>query len=211
MKKSPTAQDEYQLIDWLLSGDVSIQYQVHRDMLATDRPDLRDRIATEGWGAKFLGFRKVEGNWGQRFYQPKWTSTHYTVLDLKNLCISPQNYEIRQSISQVIQTLKGPDGGIYPIGAKKKSDVCINGMLLNYASYFLTDEEQLKSIVDFLLSEHMEDGGFNCYSNTIGARHSSLHTTISVIEGILEYESNGYRYRLEELKDAAEQSRKFIL
>ena len=198
-------------ITWLLEGDASIQYQVYRDLLNAKKSDLQKCIDAEGWGRQFLSCRHEDGHWGQRFYQPKWTSTHYTVLDLKNLCISPQNYEIRQSISQVIQTLKGPDGGIYPIGAKKKSDVCINGMLLNYASYFLTDEEQLKSIVDFLLSEHMEDGGFNCYSNTIGARHSSLHTTISVIEGILEYESNGYRYRLEELKDAAEQSRKFIL
>ncbi|HUT43154.1 MAG TPA: hypothetical protein VMW95_02365 [Desulfobacterales bacterium] len=211
MKKSPTALDGRQLIDWLLEGDVSIQYQVHRDLLATEKPHLRDRIATEGWGAQFLSFRKKEGHWGQRFYQPKWISTHYTILDLKNLAISQNNNEIRQSISQVIQKLKGQDGGIFPFGAEEKSDVCVNGMFLNYASYFGTKENDLKSIVDFLLSEHMKDGGFNCNSNRNGPIHSSMHSTISVIEGILEYAKNGYGYRLEELQDAEDKSRAFLL
>ena len=211
MKNSPNATDDHPLIAWLLEGDVSIQYQVHRDLLATEKPHLRDRIATEGWGAQFLSFRKREGHWGQRFYQPKWTSTHYTILDLKNLAISPNNKEIRQSLTLIIQKLKGPDGGIYPIGAEKKSDVCLNGMFLNYASYFGTDEGNLKSIVDFLLSEHMKDGGFNCDSNRKAVIHSSVHSTISVLEGFLEYAKNGNRYRLKELQESAEKARKFLL
>lgn len=211
MKKSLSTQDEHQLIDWLLEGDVSIRYQVHRDLLVTEKPHLRNRIATEGWGAQFLAVRKKDGHWGERFYQPKWISTHYTILDLKNLAISPKNEKIRQSISQVAQKLKGPDGGILPIGAAKKCDVCVNGMFLNYASYFLIREAELKSIVDFLLTEHMKDGGFNCNSNTIGAIHSSMHSTISVVEGILEYAKNGYAYRLEELREAEDQAREFLL
>ncbi|MBT8220938.1 MAG: hypothetical protein KJP00_14005, partial [Bacteroidia bacterium] len=66
------------IVKWLLSGDVSIQYQVHRDLLATDREDLRKRIATDGWGKKYLSLRNPNGHWGQKFYQPKWISTHYT-------------------------------------------------------------------------------------------------------------------------------------
>jgi hypothetical protein len=211
MMKSSMLLNSHQLINWLLEGDVSIQYQVHRDLLATKKQDLQDRIATKGWGAQFLSYRKKEGHWGDRFYQPKWISTHYTILDLKNLAISPRNREIRQSISQVIETLKGPDGGIFPIGTRKKSDVCVNGMFLNYAAYFRIQEDELKSIVDFLLEEHMKDGGFNCNSNTTGATHSSLHSTISVIEGILEYTKNNYKYRIEELQRAADKAREFIL
>jgi len=207
----PNTLIEPQLIDWLLEGDVSIQYQTHRDLLDSERPHLQERIATEGWGARFLSQRKEEGHWGQRFYQPKWISTHYTVLDLKNLNISPYNKAIRQSISQVIQTLKGPDGGILPIGAEKKSDMCVNGMFLNYASYFGMEQNDLSSIVDLLLSEHMQDGGFNCESNRRETTHSSMHTTISVLEGIHEYAKNGYRYRLEELQKSEEQSREFLL
>ena len=202
---------ESALIKWLLDGDVSIQYQVHRDLLNSELEQLRERIANEGWGARFLSFRKPEGHWGQRFYQPKWISTHYTILDLKNLAISPNNQEIRQSISQVIQNLKGPDGGIYPIGSVQKCDVCLNGMFLNYAAYFGQKEDDLQSIVDFLIAERMLDGGFNCFSNTKGAVHSSMHSTISVLEGILEYSRNDYTYRLEELHEAEAESREFLL
>ena len=211
MKKPFSAADHHLLMKWLLEGDVSIKYQVQRDLLKSEKRGLRNRIETEGWGARFLSYRKKDGHWGDSFYQPKWISTHYTILDLKNFAISPKNKQIKQSIMQVVRTLKGTDGGIYPIGTEKKSDVCVNGMFLNYATYFGIDEEDLKSIVDFLLSEHMKDGGFNCYSNTVGATHSSLHSTISVLEGILEYENNGYQYRLEGLQDAAEKSREFIL
>jgi hypothetical protein len=202
---------ESHLIDWLLEGDVAIQYQVQRDIFGIDRSDLQERIATEGWGARFLSHRKKEGHWGQRFYQPKWISTHYTLLDLKNLAISQNNLEIKQSITQVIRTLKSPDGGILPIGTEQKSDVCVNGMFLNYAAYFGSEQDDLKSIIDFLLTEHMKDGGFNCESNRRGTMHSSMHTTISVLEGILEYTKNGYRYRLKELQVAADQSREFLL
>ena len=202
---------ESHLIDWLLEGDVAIQYQVQRDIFGIDRSDLQERIATEGWGARFLSHRKKEGHWGQRFYQPKWISTHYTLLDLKNLAISQNNLEIKQSITQVIRTLKSPDGGILPIGTEQKSDVCVNGMFLNYAAYFGSEQDDLKSIIDFLLTEHMKDGGFNCESNRRGTMHSSMHTTISVLEGILEYTKNGYRYRLKELQEAADQSREFLL
>lgn len=35
-------------IAWLLGGDVSIQYQVYRDLLGVEREDLRKRIEHEG-------------------------------------------------------------------------------------------------------------------------------------------------------------------
>jgi hypothetical protein len=202
---------DHRTIDWLLEGDVSIQYQVHRDLLDREKPKLRARIETEGWGARFLSFRMPDGHWGQRFYQPKWTSTHYTLLDLKNLGISPGCKTIRQTLDLIVKNEKGPDGGLKPIGTLKVSDVCINGMALNYLAYFKTKEDQLRSIVDFLLSQHMDDGGFNCYSNRSGAVHSSLHTTLSVLEGILEYTNNNYQYRLDELSMAAAQCHEFIL
>jgi hypothetical protein len=198
-------------IDWLLEGDVSIRYQVHRDLLKTDRRDLQDRIAHEGWGAEFLSKQNPDGQWGLKFYQPKWISTHYTLLDLRNLCISPENITIRKSIDRIFAEEKGPDGGIRPIGSVQLSDVCINGMFLNYASYFGADEKKLQSVVDLILSLYMPDGGFNCMVNRSGATHSSLHSTISVIEGIHEYIVNGYTYRLDELKKAEQTSRDFIL
>lgn len=199
-----------QILNWLLEGDVSIQYQTYRDLLNLERSDLKDRIETEGWGQKFLSFRNNNGHWGRSFYQPKWTSTHYTLLDLKNLCISNSCKQIRETIELILRENKVDDGGIHPIGTTKVSDVCINGMVLNYCSYFKASEKDLESVVDFILLQQMPDGGFNCRSNRSGAKHSSLHTTISVLEGILEYKKN-YTYRLNEILKAEQESQEFIL
>jgi hypothetical protein len=199
------------VLNWLLEGDVAIQYQAYRDLLDTSKPDLQQRISNEGWGRAFLEKQNPDGHWGQKYYHPKWISTHYTLLDLKNLQIKPDVPEIRQIIDRVLKTEKGPDGGILPIGSTQQSDVCVNGMLLNVAAYFRTEEADLQSVVDFLLSERVADGGFNCRSNRKGCVHSSLHSTISVAEGILEYQQNGYTYRLPELLNAAASSQEFML
>lgn len=202
---------EPEIIDWLLKGDVSIQYQTYRDLLGTTKPELQKRIEKEGWGQKFLSFRNRNGHWGRSFYQPKWISTHYTLLDLKNLSISQECIPIKETLHIILENEKGPDGGLLPSGTTKTSDVCVNGMALNYLSYFQMPQDQLKSIVDFLLSEQMQDGGFNCHSNRKGAHHSSLHSTISVLEGINEYHANQYSYRIDEMVKAASESKEFIL
>jgi hypothetical protein len=202
---------ENELLDWLLEGDSSIQYQTHRDLLHEERDDLRSRIETEGWGAALLSKRRADGHWGLSYYQPKWTSSHYTLVDLRNLCISPDNKLIRSSIDGILLNEKGIDGGINPSGTINDSDVCINGMFLYFACYFGADGLKLQSLVDFILSQRMSDGGFNCRLNSSGAKHSSLHTTICTIEGIAGYDAAGYSYRLGELKAAAADSIEFIL
>jgi len=199
------------ILSWLLEGDVAIQYQVHRDLLGVQRRDLQKRIAQEGWGAAFLAQRGPHGHWGRKFYQPKWISSHYTLLDLRHLCISPAIGIIHETIEKILREEKSEDGGVNPTESIAQSDVCVNGMFLNYASYFHTEEKKLESVVDFLLSQHMPDGGFNCRSNRSGAVHSSLHSTISVLEGIACYAKQGYHYRIEKLLEVAKQSQEFIL
>lgn len=200
-----------EILDWLLAGDVSIQYQVNRDLLKINRPDLRARISKEGWGAKFLSARKNNGHWGLKFYQPKWISTHYTLLDIKHLGIATDTPGMKDLILKIIAENTKPDGGISPAGTIKESDICINGMFLNYATYFEVDERELKTIIDFIISQQLSDGGFNCQFNRKGASHSSLHSTLSVIEGIYEYSQRGYKYRLDELLRIEIDSREFIL
>jgi len=84
-------------------------------------------------------------------------------------------------------------------------------MFLNYASYFNTNECDLKSVVDCILAQIMPDGGFNCRSNRYLTVHRSLHTTLSVLEGITEYELNNYAYRLKDLAKAKKLAIEFIL
>ena len=201
-----------QIIDWLLEGDVSIQFQVWRDLLGTDKKKLQSRIANEGWGDIILSKRNSDGHWGDRFYQPKWISTHYTLLDLRNLNL-PSNHEIVQgTIELVLQNNLADDGGIQ-LGpsTSQHSDVCVNGMFLNYASYFKTPEKKLHSIIDSILNEIMPDGGFNCRTTRSGAKHSSLHSTISVLEGFAEFQKAGHIYRKKEILSAQKSSIEFIL
>lgn len=202
---------EPEILRWLQAGDVAIRYQVGRDLLGRDDVRLQARIAREGWGARYLACRNRDGSWGERFYQPKWTSTHYTLLELKTLGLPPNNPLARESIDKIVREEKKPDGGIGPARSVDASDVCVNGMFLNYASYFGEPEAGLRSIVDFILDQRMADGGFNCLKNTSGACHSSLHSSLSVAEGILEYRKTGYRYRRRELGEAAAAAREFML
>ncbi len=199
------------VIRWLLEGDVSIQYQVRRNLLGETCADLRARIATEGWGARYLAARNADGTWGKGFYQPKWTSSHYTLLELRRLCAPPDHPAIRNSIAAILDAEKRGDGGVGPGKTVKVSDVCVNGMVLNYASYFGAPEDELASVVDFLLAEHMPDGGFNCRSNRAGARHSSMHSTLSVLKGFEGFRRAGHRHRHAEIEAAAAAAREFLL
>ncbi len=199
--------EELRIVEWLLKGDVSMQYQVKRDILGAsikEQNALQKRISREGFGAKYLANRSDWGGWGRSFYQPKWTCSHYTLLEMKNIGF-PQNCpEAKAETARILKEEKGGNGSIM-------DDVCINGMVLNYASYFGAKEEALKSLVDYILEMRMADGGFNCRKSRSGAEHSSLHSTICVAEGIAEYMKQGYTYRIGGLVGAKETSQEFML
>jgi hypothetical protein len=197
---------------WLLGGDVAIQYQLKRDLLGEDDERLRRGILKEGWGKRYMDCRNTDGSWGHGYYRPKWTSSHYTLLELRNLYVPQDSQLLRESVAKILRENKGPDGGINPAITRPQSDVCVNGMLLNFASYFGAEESGLNSIIDFLIDNRMRDGGFNCDSNrSEGVRHSSLHTTLSVLEGFHEYRINGYAYRLDEISEIEQRAIEFIL
>lgn len=202
-----------EIIEWLLEGDVAIQYQTHRDLLHSNSrilKKLKQRIATEGWGQDFLSRQHPEGHWGKAFYQPKWTSTNYTLLDLKHLGIN-LTPGITKAITEIALTEKGEDGGINGAVTVKESDLCINGMFLNYGCYFQIEPKHLKSVIDFVISQQMPDGAFNCELNRHGAKHSSVHTTINILEGIREYLVQGYSYRRTELEVIEREAQEFLL
>lgn len=204
--------NEQQIIEWLFEGDISIRYQAWRDLLGSDKKKLQDRITMEGWGLKFLSKRHSNGHWGDRFYQPKWISTHYTLLDIRNLNPAPENEFVKATIELVLQNDRAEDGGIrLGPSTNQHGDVCVNGMFLNYASYFKTPEIKLHSLVDSILAELMPDGGFNCRTTRSGAKHSSLHTTISVLEGFTEFQKADYNYRKKEISEAIKTGIEFIL
>jgi hypothetical protein len=67
-----------------------------------------------------------------------------------------------------------------------ETEPCINGRILGIGAYF---KEPNNALADQLLSEQIPDGGWNCEAPK--SRHSSFHTTICVLEGLLEYERAG--------------------
>jgi hypothetical protein len=199
------------VVDWLLEGDVAVQFQTTRDLVRQPADSLRERIAQEGDGAALLAARQPDGHWGGGFYQTKWTSSHYTLLELKNLGLSPLHSAARDTVELILEHEKGLDGGLNQAKTVKQSDVCVNGMALNYAAYFGADEERLSSIVDLILQLKVPDGGFNCRFKRTPTQHSSVHSTLSVIEGITEYERGGYGYRLDDLREARAEAVEFLL
>lgn len=200
-------------IDWLLKGDVSIQYLTKKYLsneAVNELEKLRKRIATEGWGKAYLDQRKETGHWGVDFYLPKWINSHYTLLDLRYLEIEPVA-PIQETIQLILKNCKQPDGSINESRAPRSGDICVNGMFLNYASFFGTPEKDLHSVIDYLLANIMPDGGFNCEAKRTGSAHSSMHTTISVLEGIWEFLKAGYQYRREDLVKAKKEGEEFLL
>jgi hypothetical protein len=202
---------------WLLEGDVSIQFQARRDLLGEDPArleSLQRRIATEGWGARFLSLQRADGHWGRGYYQPKWISTHYTLVDIRNLEPPRDLPAVRFIIEKTLAEMIGPDGGIYFSPSffreNRSSDVCVNGMFLNVAAYFRVTGKRLRELADLLLASRMGDFGWNC-EQWMGATHSSTHTTISVLEGLTEFAGADPAYRTREVAGAVDAGAEFLL
>jgi hypothetical protein len=171
-----------QITDWLLDSDPSIRWQAMRDLgLAPEKEwsAERHRVAVEGWGARLLDLQQDDGNWGGGAYSPKWVSTTYTMLLLRHFGIDPIDDRMRSATALVSEkvTMSGPFFDY-------ANETCITGMVLALGAYFLTDPSGMPQ-PEKLLDRQKDDGGWNCQ---VGSDRSSFHTTISVLEGLLEYE-----------------------
>ena len=175
------------LVQWLLDSDPSIRWQVMRDL--ADGPDAtagseRSRVASEGWGARLLALQGLDGSWGDGSAQPKWQSTLYTLLLLRAMGIDPASAQARRAVALVRDNFTwGPEFGEASF-FDGEVEPCINGGVLALGGYFGEASDRL---ADRLLGEQLEDGGWNCEAPR--SRRSSFHTTICVLEGLLEYEN----------------------
>jgi hypothetical protein len=172
-------------VDWLLDSDPSIRWQVMRDL--TDVPDAaaaagRARIASEGWGAQLLALQGPDGQWGGGTYFPLWTATAWTLMLLRDLGLDPACKEARRAVGLVRDNSRWEhDGEPFFSG---EVEPCINGMAVAIGSYFGQD---VQGVVNRLVAEQMSDGGWNCEAEN-GSTRGSFHTTIDVLEGLLEHE-----------------------
>jgi hypothetical protein len=174
------------VIDWLMDSDPAIRWQVMRDL--THEPDEvvaaeRARVAREGWGAQLLAAQDADGRWGGGTFFPRWTGTSDTLHLLYLFGPDPSAPEIRRAIAPVHEAarwdydpnMKFFDGEVEP---------CINGRTVAIGAYFGQD---VRGIVDRLLTEQMADGGWNCEQER-GSTRGAFDSTLNVLEGLLEYE-----------------------
>jgi hypothetical protein len=181
-------------IKWLLDSDASIRWQVMRD-LTDEPPDViaaeKSRVATEGWGAQLLASQYPAGHWGSG---PKWDLiTLFCLVVLKDLGLDPASKQARKMIGRVDKRLvfKWLNNRPFLHG---ETEPCINGRILGVGAYF---QEPNDALAKQLVGEQLEDGGWNCEAwpfvsaKRPPSRRSSFHTTICVLEGLLEYERAG--------------------
>jgi hypothetical protein len=177
------------VIEWLLKGDPAIRWQVQRDLLDAEPSEYeaeRARVACSGWGRRLLVKQDPTGHWGGGIYSPKWTSTTYTLLLLRDLGLPRNNVQAQRACGHFFFRGLEHDGGINWFKSLDHSETCVNAMIVALLSYFRSPDARLHDVAQFLLREQMPDGGWNC-ERVHGATHASLHTTILALEGLREY------------------------
>ena len=174
-------------IDWLLDSDPAIRWQVMRDLNDAPADQVaaeRARIASEGWGARLLALRREDGLWDNGTPDTEWISL-LALLTLRDMGLDPSSEEARIAVGLVRDNAtwhsRGPWHGT-PVFAGEV-EPCINGRVVTVGSYFGQD---MTGIVERLLGEQMADGGWNCEQEN-GSTRGSFHTTINVLEGLLEH------------------------
>lgn len=178
--------DDKQLIGWLLDGDPSVAWQAQRDLVGADESDwfaTRSLVDSQGWGAGLLAAQDPEGTWGGGLYTPKWTSTNYTLLQLRRMGLDPANPQAIRGAHILLDRADWHEGGVSYWKTHRFAERCVNGMVLSIAAWFDTGDERIDSIAELLVGATMADGGWNC-NDYRGDTHSSFHTTISVLEGL---------------------------
>src|SRR5262249_51461117 len=172
-------------IDWLLDSDPAIRWQTLRDLTDASPAEVaaeRSRVSHEGIGAEILASQAPGGSW-HRAEAPVWLPTLYTLLLLRATGIDPADPAVQSAVARLQAGFRWD----VEFGAKPffegEVEPCINGGALALGAYFGHPTE---SLARRLVGEQLADGGWNCEApkNT----RSSFHTTICVLEGLLEYE-----------------------
>lgn len=185
-------------LEWLLEADPSIRWQALRDL--TDAPPdqvaaERARVVTEGWGARLLAAQGEDGLWDggalfpARWFEgdyksqdQPWTATEPTLTVLRLFGVDPGSDRMRRVVEQVRDNCRWEyDSEPFFTG---EVEPCINGRVVSLGVYFGQDVDDL---VERLLGEQLEDGGWNCEAEN-GSVRSSFDTTINVLEGLLAHE-----------------------
>ena len=183
------------VIRWLLDSDPSIRWQVMRDLTDASADEIageRARVATVGAGARLLARQGADGQWGGAAWNRGWDSTMHVLMLLREMGLDPASDEARRALARVRDRVTWQGAEEYAGNPFFAGEVepCINGQVGAVGAYFGQD---VRGIVERLLTEQLPDGGWNCEAVN-GSTRASFNTTICVLEALLEYElTNGAR------------------
>ncbi len=202
-------------LDWLMQGDAAIRWQTMRDLLDAPKAKWnaeRQHVATSGWGARFLAFQDRDGKWGRGVYSPKWISTTYTLLQLRDLGLDNEHPAAQRGTRIVIDELLGKENSQEFVARLKTLDLCIVGMILALTAYFRVTDARTDAIAQHLLQQHMRDDGWNCrMPRDRHVTHSSFHTTFNVLDGLRGYVEAGHAKFRAEILQAEQRALELVL
>lgn len=184
------------VIEYLLSGDPAIRWQVMRDLTDASSDEVRAeraRVAAEGWGARLLAEQGDDGLWDGGVYRPgwvdesrpffdAWTATHFSLQSLVEFGVDPASPEAQRAVALVRDNARWEyNGAPYFDG---EAEPCVNGIALVSGAYF---GHEAGRIADTLRATQHDDGGWNCWEED-PATPSSFHSTICALEGLWAWE-----------------------
>jgi hypothetical protein len=181
-------------INFLLESEPAISWQAMRDLTDASPAPIaaeRARVPHEGIGAEILANQEPDGSW-HRTDAPVWLPTLYTLLLLRATGIDPAEPAVESAVARLEAGLRWNDEPCWELRSVEHGgnrffegevEPCINGGTLALGAYFGRPTE---SLARRLLGEQLDDGGWNCEAPK--SARSSFHTTICVLEGLLEYE-----------------------
>ena len=181
-------------IDWLLDADPAISWQAMRDLTDASAAAIaaeRARVPREGLGAEILARQERDGAWW-RADAPVWLPTLFTMLLWRATGVDRTEPAVKAAVACLEANLRWsnqPNWNLRPaeLGGNPffhgEVEPCINGGVLALGAYFGRPTE---SLAHRLVGEQLDDGGWNCEAPK--SVRSSFHSTICVLEGLLEYE-----------------------
>ena len=183
------------VIDWLLDSDPAIRWQVLRDLTDASPDEVaaeRARVEHDGWGARLLALEGTDGLWdggacfpasytGGESGQP-WTATMHSLQTLQIFGLDPASGAARRAIALIAEHGRWEHAGQRYFDGEVEP--CINGRTIETGAYYGVD---VAPLVDRILGERLADGGWNCEAEN-GSVRSSFDTTITVLDGLLEFE-----------------------
>jgi len=183
------------VIDWLLDSDPAIRWQVLGDLTDASPDEVaaeRARVGRVGWGARLLALEGADGLWdggacfpasytGGEPGQP-WTATMHSLQTLQIFGLDPASEAARRAIALIAEHGRWEHAGQRYFDGEVEP--CINGRTIETGAYYTVD---VAPLVDRIVGERLADGGWNCEAEN-GSVRSSFDTTITVLDGLLEFE-----------------------